>query len=311
MKTSKPCKALCSISRHWTSTDKKTIYQYDPVLFPISLMLLWISFADVSLKFLKGHWIRWEAADATHAFSSPINGSVHQLVLRHDHETIEWDSRFQRSNDFDAIMTSDQCHESPRPKLWGFGKTHIPRWLTSARGWFLEMLTQVGIKRNSLVGVGWRTVVQWFSYIFTFFFNESNWNLKSRRQDKLSRNSGTVSPRESFRTHLLYKRQDAWLQWWFAGFPTIKRSHKVMNKTITRCLQSPSGSRSVTAGELCWQALIPSKLLRPRVSWCYMGTAEIHWDSSRDMTSVTSGFYPNPFFLPASGSSLAGGTWSP
>lgn len=146
-------------------------------------MLLWISFADVSLKFLKGHWIRWEAADATHAFSSPINGSVHQLVLRHDHETIEWDSRFQRSNDFDAIMTSDQCHESPRPKLWGFGKTHIPRWLTSARGWFLEMLTQVGIKRNSLVGVGWRTVVQWFSYIFTFFFNESNWNLKSRHQE--------------------------------------------------------------------------------------------------------------------------------
>lgn len=30
-----------------------------------------ISFADVSLKFLKGHWIRWEAADTTHAFHLP------------------------------------------------------------------------------------------------------------------------------------------------------------------------------------------------------------------------------------------------
>ncbi len=50
---------------------------------------------------------------------------VHQLVsLDMTMRTIEWDSRFQRSNDLAAIMTSDQCHEPPRQKLWGFGKTH-------------------------------------------------------------------------------------------------------------------------------------------------------------------------------------------
>ncbi len=44
---------------------------------------------------------------------------------------------------------------------------------------------------------------------------------------------------------------------------------------------SPSGSRSVTAGERCWQALILSKLLRPWVSWGQLRFIEIHpviWD---------------------------------
>lgn len=41
---------------------------------------------------------------------------------------------------------------------------------------------------------------------------------------------------------------------------------------------SPSGSRSVPAGELCWQALIPSKLLRPKVSWGFM----VFYGDSRD-----------------------------
>ena len=131
--------------------------------------------------------------------------------------------------------------------------------------------------------------------IFIYFYLFILWiELKLKKpspRDKLSRNSGTVSPRESFRTHLLYKRQDAWLQWWFAGFPTIKRSHKAMNKTITRCLQV--GLVQLLQGSYAgkhWFHRSFSGQGFHGVSWCYMGTADIHWDSSRDMTSVTSAF---------------------
>lgn len=168
-------------------------------------------------------------------FSSPINGSVHQLVLGHDHETNEWDSRFQRSNDFDAI--SHDIRSVP--------------WKPTAE--------TMRLRKNT----------------------ESRW---------LTMCSGMIS------RHVPNNQ-------------TISLSNEQDNNKM-----SPSGSRSVTAGELCWQALMPSKLLRPRVSWGFMAFFGDSRDSLRFIPWYDIRYFrfcPTPFFLPASGSSLAGGTWSP
>ena len=115
-------------------------------------------FADVCLNpsrtFLKGQWIRWEAADTTHAFHLPSMQGTSACILRHDHED-HWVGQQV------SAKQRNWCHHDIRSVPWTptaetmrLRKNTYHVWLKSARGWFLGMLTEMGIKWNSLVGVG-------------------------------------------------------------------------------------------------------------------------------------------------------------